>query len=76
MEKLNRLKELRDKQGEKGTIDQGDYMIGLYNGLELAIAMIEDREPMYKECEKKEAPSFHPLVNHFESIKEGCNNGM
>lgn len=48
---LNKLKELRDIQGSKGNIDQGPYMVGLYNGIELSIAVIENREPIYKDCD-------------------------
>lgn len=38
-------------QNREGTIDQGPYMVGLYNGLELSIAIIENREPIYKNCD-------------------------
>lgn len=50
-EVLNQLKELKEIQSREGTIDQGDYMVGLYNGLELSIAIIEGREPIYKNCD-------------------------
>ena len=53
MDNLNNLKELRDMQGKDGTIEQGDYMIGLYNGIELSIAAMEGREPIYKSCTVK-----------------------
>lgn len=50
-EALKTLKELNEIQSREGTIDQGDYMIGLYNGIELSIAVIEGREPIYKKCD-------------------------
>lgn len=50
-EVLNQLKELKEMQNREGTIDQGPYMVGLYNGLELSIAIIENREPIYKNCD-------------------------
>ncbi len=48
-DKLCKLNELKEIQGREGTIDRGNYMIGLYNGLELSIAIMEDREPIYKD---------------------------
>lgn len=51
-EVLNKLKELKEIQGRKGNIDQGDYMVGLCNGIELSIALIEGREPIYKNCDR------------------------
>lgn len=44
-----KLKELRDIQGKKGNYDYDEYMRGLYNGLELALSLMEgEREPQYK----------------------------
>lgn len=50
------INELRDLQGQKGTIDSGNesYMVGLYNGLELASCSLENRDPIYKQPEGKE----------------------
>ncbi|MGF7057202.1 hypothetical protein [Brassicibacter mesophilus] len=45
--KINSLKNLENIQGSKGNIDQGDYMVGLYNGLEIAVALLENREPNF-----------------------------
>lgn len=52
-ETTKQLKKLRDIQGSDGTIDQGEYMVGLYNGIELAIAVLEGRDPEYKDCYKQ-----------------------
>lgn len=49
--KKHRIEQLNDLiriQGEPGNIDQGEYMRGLYNGLELAAATLEGREPVFK----------------------------
>ena len=57
--KLFELKRVKDVQEQslKGVHD--DYMIGLYNGLEMAVAILEDREPIFetyvKEPEIKKA---------------------
>ena len=47
----NRLQALRNVvkiQGHKGNWDYNEYMRGMYNGLELALAIMENREPIYK----------------------------
>lgn len=43
-----KIKEVKWQQGQKGNWDYDEYMRGLYNGIELADAIIEDREPIYK----------------------------
>lgn len=43
---INDLKNLIDIQ--RGSL-VSDYMIGLYNGLELALSIFEHREPKYEE---------------------------
>lgn len=49
---------LKDVQGHCGTWDSDDYMRGLFNGLELASATLEQREPKFKpvftDIEKKD----------------------
>ena len=53
-EKLAKLKELLAVQGNDGNWDFDDYMTGMYNGMELAVATIEGREPQYRDCLKKD----------------------
>ena len=49
LERVSKLRKLRDIQGKKGNHDYDDYMRGLYNGLELALSLFEEeREPQYK----------------------------
>lgn len=48
--KLEQIKTLKNVQ-ENNLED--DYMIGLYNGMELAVAILEDRKPVYKSCVNK-----------------------
>jgi len=38
------IKEYLDIQGRDGNWDYDPYMLGLYNGLELALATLENRE--------------------------------
>jgi hypothetical protein len=35
-------------QGENGNWNYDDYMVGMFNGLELALATMEGREPQYR----------------------------
>lgn len=44
-ERLSGLKNLKDIHGKDGNWDHNDYMTGLYDGLELAIATFEGRDP-------------------------------
>ena len=47
-EALNQLREVHAIQGRDGCWDIDDYMLGLYNGLELALSIVENRECRYK----------------------------
>ena len=49
-QRVSDLMRLKEIQGKAGNWDYDEYMRGLYNGLELAAAVMEDREPLYKEC--------------------------
>lgn len=40
-------KEMLDIQGQKGSYDFDEYMLGLYNGMEYIISLFETREPKY-----------------------------
>jgi hypothetical protein len=47
--KLQEMKQVLDVQGSKGNFDTSEYMWGMYNGMELMMAIAEGREPVYKE---------------------------
>jgi hypothetical protein len=49
-EKINALKEIKDVQAQPGNLysDNDNYMVGLYNGLELALSILTGEEPQYK----------------------------
>lgn len=53
--KVSKVNELRDIQGTPGNYDVSDYMTGLFNGLELASATLEGRDPEYKPCRPDDA---------------------
>jgi len=42
------LKNLVDAQGQDGTWNSNQYMLGLFNGLELALSIFESREPKFR----------------------------
>jgi hypothetical protein len=48
-DKLEALRNVHEIQGQKGNWDYDQYMLGLYNGLELALSIMENREPQYRE---------------------------
>lgn len=48
----NQLEAMRESfkiQGYDGNWNYSEYMFGLYNGMELMIAIVEKREPVFKE---------------------------
>ncbi len=47
---LNMLREMTAVQGTDGNWDYNDYMRGMYNGMEYALSIFEDRQPLYKEA--------------------------
>jgi len=47
------LKNLVDAQGQDGTWNSDKYMLGLFNGLELALSIFESREPKFRELPAK-----------------------
>ena len=46
--KRKQIKNLRDIQAQSVITGANDYTVGLYNGLELALSVLEDREPEFK----------------------------
>lgn len=50
---LERLREVHAIQGRDGCWDIDDYMLGLYNGLELALSIMENRNVLYKTRKEK-----------------------
>lgn len=43
------IQDVHEVQGRHGNWNSSPYMLGMFNGLELALAIIEDREPQYKD---------------------------
>jgi hypothetical protein len=49
--KIKELQSLVEIQGEDGNWDHNDYMRGMYNGMELMLAIAEEREPEFRKSE-------------------------
>lgn len=47
------LRTIRDIQGSDGNWNYDNYMCGLYNGIELSLAIIEGREPELRSLPKR-----------------------
>jgi len=49
-----RMRDLVKTQGGIGNWNYDNYMLGMYNGMELMLSIAEGREPVYKECKEKD----------------------
>ena len=54
--RVKELKRIRELQRQALETDTDDYMVGLYNGLEFAVAIMENREPVFETTVAKEPP--------------------
>lgn len=52
-DKLKKLNEMLEVQGRSGTWNYEPYMHGMYNGMEFALSIMEDRDPSFREAPKK-----------------------
>lgn len=51
--KTKEVKNIRDLQKQSLEKSTDDYMVGLYNGLEMATAILENREPEFLDLVKE-----------------------
>lgn len=49
LDRLRQLKEVHTVQGQDGNWNSDRYMRGMFNGMELALAIMEGRAPSYKD---------------------------
>jgi len=52
--KFNSIQELIKIQGRDGNWNFDNYNQGLFNGMEMVLAIIEDREPAFRCCDEKD----------------------
>lgn len=71
--RIKELKRVKDIQEQSLKAEHDDYMIGLYNGLELAVAIMENRKPVYLSCIKEPEQ-----IENIEKQEAGrtCYNGI
>lgn len=71
--RIRELKRVKDVQEQSLKAEHDDYMIGLYNGLELAVAIMENRKPVYLSCIKEPEQ-----IENIEKQEAGrtCYNGI
>jgi len=71
MDGIDALREILKTQGEDGNWNYSPYMYGLYNGLELAAAIIEDREPEFRSGPSEWLCTKHAVPVDTEGDTEG-----
>lgn len=64
-QKIDDVRDLLKVQGFDGTWNYDPYMMGLYNGLELALAVLEGRQPEYKDAPEKWLADFPEVTEDF-----------
>lgn len=71
--RIRELKRIKDIQEQNLGEDQNEYMVGMYNGLELAVAIMENRPPVYVSCIKEPEQ-----IENIEKQEVGrtCYNGV
>jgi hypothetical protein len=72
-EKIDILKQMLEVQGADGNWNYDAYMLGMYNGMEYSLAILENREPNYRNAPEqwKDVPEFKPLFK-FPRSEESC----
>jgi hypothetical protein len=66
---ITELNEVKDIQGADGTWNYDHYMLGMYNGMEICIAILEDRKPVYRSAPEvwgrdKKVPNLAKLAKN------------
>lgn len=51
--RIEMCKEMLEVQGRDGTFNHSPYDHGLYNGIEFALSLMEQREPNFRSAPKK-----------------------
>lgn len=77
---IEKMNDLIKVQGTDGTWNHDPYMQGMYNGMELMLAIAEGREPNYKSapdqwlCDLPPNDS-EPIVDESQAYGNDCPNG-
>lgn len=46
---IKKLKECLEVHGRDGNWNYSPYMLGIYNGIEVSLSLLENRDPVYRE---------------------------
>lgn len=66
---VNSVREMRDVQGMDGSWNMDPYMHGLYNGIEFALALMEQRDPAFRDAPEKWLADNGQLRRSFSAVK-------
>lgn len=66
---IDGMREILETQGNDGNWNYDEYMFGLYNGMEFMVAMIEGREPVFRDKPKE---FLENKVVHSEPVVFKC----
>lgn len=69
--RVKEVKKIRKIQEKTIETNADDYMIGLYNGLEMAVAILENREPEFRTTVKEPK-----IVEHEEQSGRTIASGI
>ena len=69
--RVKELKRIRDLQKQALETDADEHMVGLYNGLEFAVAIMEDREPIFETTVSKETEVIEHEEEKGRTVKSG-----
>jgi hypothetical protein len=50
--RIKNIADVLEVQANEPTVEKDPYMTGMYNGMELCLAIIEDRDPYYKKVKR------------------------
>lgn len=69
--KTKKIKAFRDLQRSIIDNNKDDYSVGLYNGLEIAVAILEKREPVFETCITKKPEIIEKEEEQGRTIANG-----
>lgn len=69
--KTKQIKKIKEIQKQNIDRTKDDYMVGIYNGLELAVAILENREPEFRATVKEQ-----PVIEGEEKIGRTTFSGV
>jgi len=68
--KIESMKQILEVQGSSGNWNYDNYMLGIFNGMELMMATLEDREPLFRKCKEKDFLYINMEKGSFENTIE------